>query len=49
MTVASPNRSVELAVVAREDIHFRGDSIILYLRDNLIVKNHCQGHAPSTI
>ena len=47
--VASSNRSAELAVIAREDINFRSDCIVLFLRKNFIVKNEGKGHTPSTI
>ena len=43
------NRSAELAAVARENINFRGDSMVLSVRANFIVKNQGQGHAPFTV
>ena len=41
----------ELAAVAREDINFRGDSMVLSLRAKFVIKNQgfTLGHAPSTI
>ena len=39
MAVVSSNRWTEPAAVAREDINFRGDSMVLPLRANFIVKN----------
>ena len=44
LAVASSNRLAELAMVVREDINFRGDSMVLSLRANFIVKNQGQGH-----
>ena len=50
VAVALSKRSVKLAAVVREDINFSGNSLVLPLRANFIVKNQAgQQHTLSTI
>ena len=49
VAVAFSNRTAELATDSREDVNFRGDSMVLSLRPNFILKNQTQRHSPSII